>query len=163
VRFVYEWRVLVRTLVSLGLVSFSFFGFLFGSRALRFFIAWTYITVIPAALIAGSGEWLNVRSLYLAAVGFCVILAAGTLGCVRLLGAHRHRRWLPFAIPLFFVAVALTVNIRLAARNSARSLEPDIRELHRVLEAEIAASGREAAPSGPRAPAPPFHDDRPGR
>jgi len=163
VRFVYEWRVLVRTLVSLGLVSFSFFGFLFGSRALRFFIAWAYITVIPASLIAGSGEWLNVRALYLAAVGFCVILAAGTLGCMRLLGAHRRRRWLPFAIPLFFIAVALTVNIRLAARNAARATEADIRELHRILEAEIAAGDREAASSGRRAPAPPFHDDRSGR
>jgi hypothetical protein len=82
---------------------------------------------------------------------------------VRLLGAHRHRRWLPFAIPLFFAAVALTVNIRLAARNTARAMESDIRELHRILEAEIAAGDREATSSDPHTPAPPFHDDRPGR
>jgi len=152
VRFLYEWRVPVRTLLSLGLVSFSFFGFLFGSRALRFFIAWTYITVIPAALIAGSGEWLNVRALYLASVGFCVILAAGTLGCARLLGAHRRRRWLPFLIPLCFVVVALTVNMRLAARNTARAAAPDIRELHRILDAEIAGGGSGATVPDGRSP-----------
>ena len=152
VRFIYDWRVPVRTLVSLGLVSYSFFGFLFGSRALRFFIAWTYITVIPAALIAGSGEWLNVRALYLASVGFCVILAAGTLGCVRLLGAHRRRRWLPFLIPLCFVVIALSVNMRLTARNTARAAEPDIRELHRILDAEIAGGGSGAIVPDGRSP-----------
>ena len=30
-------------------MSCYFVGFLFGSRALRFFIAWTYITVIPVS------------------------------------------------------------------------------------------------------------------
>ncbi len=155
VHFLYDWRVIVRTLLSLGLVSFSFFGFLFGSRALRFFIAWTYITVIPASLIAGGSEWLNVRALYLAAVGFCVILAAGTLGCVRLLGAHRHRRWLPFIIPLCFAVVALAVNTRLAARNTTRAAQPDIRELHRLLDSQTSGGGGNAV----RDPALPYATD----
>jgi len=162
VQFVYDWRVIIRTLVSLGLVSFSFFGFLFGSRALRFFIAWTYITVIPAALIAGRGEWLNVRSLYLAAVGFCVILAAGTLGCMRLLDAHRHRRWLPFVIPLCFAVVSLTVNDRLAARASVRAGHPDIQRLHHLLDAEIASGHDDGAAPGSRPHPPPRSGGRTG-
>ena len=163
VRFLYEWRVPVRTLVSLGLLSFSFFGFLFGSRALRFFIAWTYITVIPAALIAGRGEWLNVRSLYLAAVGFCVILAAGTIGCARLLDAHRHRRWLPFVIPLCFAVVAMTVNSRLAGRTSTLAASPEIRRLHRLLDAELAPVDHDGAVSGSPAPIIPPREDPTGR
>ncbi len=47
VEWAYEARTVIRTLLALAIVSYSFFGFVFGSRAIRFFIAWTFITVLP--------------------------------------------------------------------------------------------------------------------
>ena len=125
VQALYQVRLVIRILLTLAVLSFSFFGFVFGSRPLRFFIAWTYITLIPFSTQAPGASWLNLTHLYLASTGFCVVLAAGTIGCTNLLKVHRRRRLIPFLVPLVFVLTALSLNYRLDARNreAAASLE----------------------------------------
>jgi hypothetical protein len=116
-------------LLLLAVLSFSFFGFVFGSRPLRFFIAWTYITLIPFSAQAPGADWLNLTHLYLASLGFCVVLAAGAIGCANLLVAHRWRRLVPFVVPLLFVATAMSLNYRLDARNRQAAQTPEIQAL----------------------------------
>ena len=140
VMFIYEWRVLVRTLVALGIISYSFFGLVFGGKAVRFFIAWTYIAVLPFTVVIGPHEWLNIGYLYLASLGFCVILAAGTVGCIGLLRAHRWRRLVPLLAPLLFALISQTVNMRLAARNLGHADTLKIQQMHEILERQIAVT-----------------------
>jgi len=134
VQTIYDWRIPIRVLVSLGIVSFSFFGILFGSRPLRFFIAWTIIAVIPFSVVHRGVEWLNLQYLYLSAAGFCVILSAGATGCYGLLRAHRWRRWLPWLAPALFVLMTQALNQRLADRNRISAERPEIQVLESMLE-----------------------------
>ena len=78
-------RTVIRFALTIAIVSYSFFGFVFGSRAIRFFIAWTYITLLPFTAHTAAGRWLNLNHLYLASLGFCVVIAAGVAGCSSLL------------------------------------------------------------------------------
>ena len=133
VQWFYAARHVVRSLVSLGIVSFSFFGFVFGNRPLRFFIAWTYLTVLPFATLSPPGEWLNIRYLYMAAVGFDVVIAVGTAGAVRLLGKHPRKRWVPVLLPALLVVMSLSVHHRLHERNLRRAREPEIRRALEML------------------------------
>ncbi len=137
IQFIYEWRVLIRSLVALGIISFSFFGLVFGSRAVRFFIAWTYITILPFTIVTGPHYWLNIQYLYLASIGFCVILASGTVGCIGLLKNHRWRRLVPLAAPLFFVVISQAVATRLIKQNLIRSSSENTRELRRMLDEQL--------------------------
>jgi len=134
---VYVWRVPIRVAVSLLIVSFSFFGFLFGSRPLRFFISWTFITVLPFSLTHLGSNWLNLQYLYLASVGFCVILAAGATGCAGLLEAHRWKRFVPWLAPLAFVLGTLSLNERLQVKNRAMGESPQIRTMVTMLQHRI--------------------------
>ncbi|HOX24388.1 MAG TPA: hypothetical protein PLL30_01365 [Candidatus Krumholzibacteria bacterium] len=129
VQTVYAARVVIRTLLVLGILSFSFFGIVFGSRPLRFFIAWTYLTLIPFSAQAPGASWLNLTHLYLASLGFCVVLAAGAIGCANLLIDHRRRRFVPFVVPLLFVVTALSLNYRLDARNREAALDPELQAI----------------------------------
>ncbi len=129
VQAIYQVRVVIRVLLSLALLSFSFFGFVFGSRPLRFFIAWTYITLIPFSTQVPGGSWLNLTHLYLASTGFCVVLAAGAIGCGNLLRVHRWRRLVPYLMPLLFVFTALTLNVLLDQRNRQIAASPEIQTL----------------------------------
>ncbi len=138
VKFLYDWRVVIRSLVSLTIVSFSFFGFVFGSRPLRFFLAWTYLTILPFALISPPTEWLNIQYLYTASVGFCVVLAAGVTGCMRLLDRHPRKRWVPVLLPALLVAVSLHVNHRLHHRNVQGAHSPRMRALLEELREKTA-------------------------
>jgi len=122
---VYKARTVIRTLLALAIVSYSFFGFVFGSRAIRFFIAWTYITVLPFTDQAQSGQWLNLSHLYLTSVGFCVILAAGTVGTSKLLAARPGRMWVPYLVPLVFVLISLGLSDRLYHRNLHTAASPE--------------------------------------
>jgi len=135
-------RYAVTGLISLAIVSFSFFGFVFGNRAVRFFIAWTFITLLPFTGYTASGNWMNLTHLYLTSIGFCVILAAGAFGCSGLLIRRRWRRWLPYAIPLAFVLVSLGLTHELDRRNHRLADEPRAREalqpLHEVCIGEEA-------------------------
>ena len=129
VQAIYQVRVVIRLLLTLAVLSFSFFGFVFGSRPLRFFIAWTYITLIPFSAQAPGTSWLNLTHVYLASTGFCVALAAGSIGCVNLLRVRRWRRLVPLVIPLLFVLTSLAVNNRLDARNRQLAHSPEIEAL----------------------------------
>lgn len=130
-QFLHDIRMLIRALLTLGIISFSFFGFVFGNQALRFFIAWTYITIIPLSTRDPGAHWLNVTYLYLASVGFCLILAAGALGCMKLLKHRRWRRFVPFVVPLFFVVVSVSLTYRLDVRNREKADLPEIQEMRR--------------------------------
>ncbi|HPF36502.1 hypothetical protein KDK88_10520 [bacterium] len=134
---VYAWRMPIRVAVSLLIVSFSFFGFLFGSKPLRFFISWTYITVLPFSLTQLGSSWLNLQYLYLASLGFCVILAAGATGCAGLLEAHRWKRLVPWLGPLFFVVVTLSLNERLQTKYRAIGESPQLRAMTAMLQHRI--------------------------
>jgi hypothetical protein len=128
-QFLHDIRMPIRFFVTLGIISLSFFGFVFGNRSLRFFIAWTYIILLPLSTQNPGTHWLNVTHLYLASVGFCLILAAGALGCANLLSRHRWKRLVPFVVPLFFVATAVSLTYLLDARNREKSRLPEIRQL----------------------------------
>jgi hypothetical protein len=122
---VYEARTVIRTALALAIIAYSFFGFVFGSRAIRFFIAFTYITVAPFTQDAGTGQWLNLSHLYLTSVGFCVVLSAGTTGTARLLRARPRRMWVPYLVPLVFVVMALGLTDRLYDRGIENAAEPE--------------------------------------
>ena len=136
-QFFYEWRVPIRVMVSLGIVSFGFFGVVFGNRPVRFFIAWTLITILPFTGTASSGEWLNIGNLYLASVGFCVILAGLAVGACNLLGDHRWRRLAPWLVPAAFVVMAQVVNMRLDGQNRDAAKRPEVIQLRQDLERTI--------------------------
>jgi len=106
VRFIYRFATEIRILLALTVVSYSFFGFIFGNRTIRFFIAWTYIMVIPFAFFKFPGDWLNIRHLYLVSVGFVMIISAGAIYTSRLISHHRWRRFVPHIVPLFFIVLS---------------------------------------------------------
>ncbi|MDH3215020.1 MAG: hypothetical protein OEN01_01860 [Candidatus Krumholzibacteria bacterium] len=103
VQFVYQLATEIRVLIFLCIVSFTIFGFIFGNRTIRFFIAWTYITVTPFCFFRFPTDWLDIRHLYLVSVGFAMILASVTVLAAGLLHQKRWRRLLPYSLPLIFV------------------------------------------------------------
>jgi len=113
VRFIYEFATAIRLVIFLCIVSYSVFGFVFGNRVIRFFIAWTYIVVAPFCFFRFPRDWLDLRSLYLVSVGFQMILASGTVLAARLLYEKPWRRRLPYLAPLTFVALSYFVLLRL--------------------------------------------------
>lgn len=117
VHVVFEARTVIRLFITLAVVSYSFFGFIFGSRAIRFFIAWTYITLLPFTGNTATGNWLNLTHLYLTSLGFCVILASGTIGCSDLLSVRRWRRYIPYLLPLLFVLLSFGLTFQLDSRH----------------------------------------------
>jgi len=129
VQVLYDLRIAIRSLLSLSVISYSFFGFVFGSRPLRFFIAWTYLTIIPFSSYNSGENWLDLSHLYLASLGFCVILSSASMACMRLLGTRRWRRLLPMTVPLLFVVTALTLTYRLDHRNRATAATPRVQAL----------------------------------
>ena len=76
----------------------------------------------------GSG-WLTRPRLYIASLGYCVVLAPGAICCANLLVAHRWRLLVPFVVPLLFVGTALSLNHRLDARNQQAARSPEIQTL----------------------------------
>lgn len=129
VAWIFSARTVIRIFLTLAIVSYSFFGFVFGSRSTRFFIAWTYITLLPFTGLQASGNWLNLNHLYLTSLGFCVILAAGTKGTSRLLMRRRWRKYTPYLVPLAFVAVSMGLTHKLDQRNKAIADAPEAHEL----------------------------------
>ena len=106
VRFVYRFATEIRIIIALTIISYSFFGFIFGNRPIRFFIAWTYIMVIPFAFFQFQNDWLNIRHLYLVSVGFVVVISAGAVFCSRLITHQRIRRFVPMLVPLMFIILS---------------------------------------------------------
>jgi hypothetical protein len=112
---IYYLRTVIRVLLTLSIISYSFFGFVFGSKAIRFFIAWTYITLLPFTGHSETGAWLNLSHLYLTSLGFCVILAAGTTGICGLLARAGWKRFLPYLVPLAFASASVGLAHKLNA------------------------------------------------
>lgn len=129
VLWIFQVRYLVRGAISLAVVSFSFFGFVFGNRAIRFFIAWTFITLLPFTGYTPDGGWLNLTHLYLTSIGFCVIMAAAAFGTGNLLTRARWRRFLPYALPLGYVVVSVVLTHELDSRNRWLAQQPRIGEM----------------------------------
>ena len=113
VRFVYEFATAIRVVILLCIASYSVFGFVFGNRVIRFFIAWTYIMVTPFCFFRFPADWLDIRFLYLVSVGFHMILASGTVLAARLLYQRPWRRWIPYLAPATFVALSYFVLVQL--------------------------------------------------
>lgn len=149
IEWLYTARTLIRTFLALSIISYSFFGFVFGSRAIRFFIAWTYITLLPFTSHTDAGQWLNLSHLYLTSLGLCVILAAGANGCSALLERSGWKRLLPYAVPLAFVAMSIGVSQKLDAKNKAYARDPEAVELRARVEGECSPGVPGAAPNTP--------------
>lgn len=106
VRFIYRFATQIRILIALVVLSYSIFGFIFGNHTIRFFIAWTYIMVLPFAFFEFPNDWLNIRHLYLVSVGFIMVISAGAVYCSRLIAHRRWRRFVPILVPVFFILLA---------------------------------------------------------
>lgn len=119
----YKARTVIRVFLTLSIISYSFFGFVFGNKSVRFFIAWTFISLIPFTGDPSGSVWLNLSFLYLTSLGFCVILAAGASGTSALLAKRRWRQYVPYLVPLLFVVMSLTLAHQLDAhhRNLAQT------------------------------------------
>ena len=134
VSWAWEAREVIRTFLALSIISYSFFGFVFGSKAIRFFITWTFISLLPFTGITVTGSWLNLEHLYLTSLGFCVILAAGAIGTSGLLVRRKWRRYIPFLFPLTFVLISLVMTNKFDERNKFRAQMPEVVEMREELE-----------------------------
>ncbi len=133
VRFVYRFATEIRILIFLTIISYSFFGFIFGNRPIRFFIAWTYIMVVPFAFFQFPNDWLNIRHLYLVSVGFVVVISAGAVFCSRLILHHRYRRFIPMIVPLFFIILSRFIIGQLDSSYELKAVSPITVEMQRAL------------------------------
>jgi len=124
VRFVYTLATEIRVFTFLCILSYSVFGLIFGNRVIRFFIAWTYITVTPFCFFKFPSDWLNIRYLYLVSVGFSMLLASGTVLAARLLAQRAWRRFLPYLVPLFFVMLSTLITYNLDRHYESLSRAP---------------------------------------
>jgi hypothetical protein len=142
VKFVFQLATEIRVVTFLCVLSYSVFGFIFGNRAIRFFIAWTYITLTPFCFFKFPVGWFNIRFLYLVSIGFVVVLASGTALAARLLYEKAWRRFLPYLIPLFFVLLSQFVirNLDRSYEHLARSSNLD--SIKAQFHEEYRASGR---------------------
>jgi hypothetical protein len=137
VQLVYQVATEIRVLTFLCIVSFTVFGFVFGNRTLRFFIAWTYITVTPFCFFKFPTDWLDIRHLYLVSIGFSMILASVTVLASRLLLHRKWRRFLPYTFPLIFVLLSQFIIFQLdkkyeflAELPGIQGLADEVRERH---------------------------------
>lgn len=126
VRFIYEFATAFRAIIFLCIVSYSVFGFVFGNRVIRFFIAWTYIMVTPFCFFRFPSDWLDIRFLYLVSVGFHMILASGTVLAARLLYQKPWRRRLPYLIPAFFIGLSYFVLQQLDSNYERKAAAPQL-------------------------------------
>jgi len=124
VKFIYEFATAIRVVILLCIVSYSVFGFLFGNRVIRFFVAWTYIVVAPFCFFRFPRDWLDIRFLYLVSVSFQMILASGTVLAARLLYQRPWRRRLPYLIPALFVALSYFVLLQLDNNYEQKAASP---------------------------------------
>ena len=114
----------IRLLIALTVISYSFFGFVFGNKTIRFFIAWTYIMVLPFSFFQFPSDWLNIRHLYLVSAGFTTVISAGAVYCSRLISHKKVFRVVPLAVPVFFIALAFFIITQLNKSYDARVDSP---------------------------------------
>jgi hypothetical protein len=103
----------IRGLLAWGVISYGVFGFVFGNRPIRFFLAWTLISLLPYCVIQFPDDWLNIRYLYQVSIGFVFVMAAGTVYSTDLLHRTKWQRWLPLVFPLLFIVMSAYVTRKL--------------------------------------------------
>lgn len=134
VQFVYAMAPVIRFVIGLSIVSYCLFGFVFGNRTIRFFLAWTFISVVPYCAVEFPADWLNIRYLYLVSVGFVFVMAAGTMLSSDLLHRRRWRRWIPLVAPLMFVVLSAYITDRLDTKYEAEGMTWEQYEAKRMVE-----------------------------
>lgn len=133
VRALYEAAPFIRWFIGLSILSYGFFGFVFGNRALRFFITWTFISILPFSALSFPDDWLNIRYLYQVSIGFNFILASGTIYTMDLLHRRRWRRFIPCAAPMLFVLLSYYIMTKLDEKYELERHDPRVQEmLHEV-------------------------------
>ncbi len=130
---IYRLATEIRILIVLTVVSYSFFGFVFGNRTIRFFITWTYIMILPFAFFQFPNDWLNIRHLYLVSIGFVVVISSGAVYCSRLVSHRKWRRFIPFIVPLAFVLLAGFIVVQLDKSYENKATLSDVAELRESL------------------------------
>ena len=136
VQLIYRLASEIRLFTFLCILSYSVFGFIFGNRAIRFFITWTYITVLPFCFFKFPLDWLNIRYLYLVSVGFSMLLASGTVLASHLLHQRSRRRFLPYLVPLMFVLLSHMITHNLDNNYETLAKSPTIKMLESSFLAE---------------------------
>jgi len=149
VQAVYHAAPFLRFFVGLTILSYSIFGFVFGSRAIRFYITWMYVLIAPFAFFRYPDDWLNLRFLYLVSLAFCVLLTTGSLYVHQLLSHRGARRFLPFVVPALYIAVSVVLITQLNRKNHDLARHPQSRG--RVQRIEALRAGAPSAPGLPRA------------
>ena len=133
VRFIYRFATEIRILIALTVISYSVFGFIFGNRAIRFFIAWTYIMVLPFAFFQLPSDWLDIRHLYLVSLGFIAVVSAGGVYCSRLISRHRWKRFVPILVPVFFILLSRFIVTQLDRKYELRAVQKSAMEFRREI------------------------------
>jgi hypothetical protein len=145
----YKARTVIRFAITIAVVSYSFFGFVFGSRSIRFFIAWTWVTLLPFTAHTAAGRWLNLNHLYVASLGFCVVIAAGSAGCSSLLARAGRRRFVPYLVPLALVIGAVALTHQLDHKYKVLARRPESVQLRTQVAHLCSAAGESRAPGSP--------------
>lgn len=138
VRAVYQAAPVIRFLIGLSILSYGLFGFVFGNRIIRFFIAYTLISLLPYAAIQAPQDWLNIRYLYQVAIGFVFLMSAGTVLSMDLLHRAGRKRFLPFVIPLAFVLLSGYITTQLDTKyeldGRSEAAQKNLRDLQALRE-----------------------------
>ena len=125
----YGWSVWIRPLLGIIIFSYAAYGFVFGNTNLRFFIAWTFLTILPFCFFYTPGDWLNTKYLYLASAGLCLTLATGTMKMYRVLISRGWRRLVPMIIPLGFILMSFAIVNNLDKAYEERAKLPETQQL----------------------------------
>jgi hypothetical protein len=133
---IHRFATAIRLLIALTVISYSFFGFVFGNRTIRFFIAWTYIMVLPFSFFQFPSDWLNIRHLYLVSAGFTTVISAGAVYCSRLISHKRWFRLVPFSVPLLFVIMAFLIITQLNKSYDTKVDSPEAQRYRVFMEQE---------------------------
>lgn len=134
VQMVYAIAPVVRFVIGLSVVSYSLFGFVFGNKTIRFFLAWTFISILPYCAVKFPADWLNIRYLYLVSVGFVFVMASGTMLSTDLLHRRKWRRWIPLVVPMVFVLLSAYITERLDAKYEAEGMSVEQYDARREAE-----------------------------
>jgi len=129
VRVLYGLAPFIRILVGLTFLSVTIFGIVFGNRAVRFYIAWIYVMVVPFAVFRYPADWLNLRFLYLVSLGFCVLLTSAAVYASKLLVHRRVRRFIPFVVPAAYACLTAVLVTKLDDKNERLAARLDLQEL----------------------------------
>jgi len=126
---IYQFSGFIRPFIGIVMFAYAAYGFVFGNTNLRFFIAWTVVTILPFCFFHTPGDWLNTKYLYLASAGFCLILATGTMKMVRVLVGRGWRQFVPMIVPALFILLSMFIIIRLDKAYEERARLPETQAL----------------------------------